>query len=199
MRFILLLVKLSFQIMKHIIVLIIIFVISQNEATFITFGVSKTMDFESYSVFGNSSALHYYYINLYVGSQMSKQSLIIDTGSSLTGFPCKGLCKNCGQHLNSYYNLNGKYILIGDSITSKLLTCEDAKIIKLKCDYCNNNNLCSYRQSYGEGSTYSGVFVQDNIFFGDKNSRENGLIVPFGCHTKYIENYLEKLIFYLPN
>jgi hypothetical protein len=90
------------------------------------------------------------------------------------------------------------YILFkGDSKTSKLLTCEDAKKIKLKCDFCNKNKLCSYHQSYGEGSTYSGVYVQDHIFFGDKYELENGLMIPFGCHSKYFKNYLEKLISFL--
>ncbi len=103
------LVKLSFLIMKHITVFLLIFVISRNEATFITFSVNKTKDFESYSIYGNSSALHYYYVNVFVGTRMSKRSLIIDTGSSLTGFPCEGICNNCGKHLNPYYNHNGIY------------------------------------------------------------------------------------------
>jgi hypothetical protein len=80
-----------------------------------------------------------------------------------------------------------------------LITCEDAKKIKLKCDFCNNNELCSYHQTYGEGSTYSGVFVQDRIFFGDNNELENGLMIPFGCHSKYFKHYLEKLISFSHN
>lgn len=95
--------------MKHFTFFLLIIVIFRNEATFITFGVNKTQDFESYIVHGNSSALHYYYVNVYVGSRFSKRSLIIDTGSSLTGFPCEGICNNCGKHLNPYYNYNGKY------------------------------------------------------------------------------------------
>lgn len=57
---------------------------------------------------GNSSELHYYYVDLYFGSSHSKQSLIIDTGSSLTGFPCKSVCVNCGKHINEHYDFRSK-------------------------------------------------------------------------------------------
>jgi hypothetical protein len=55
-------------------------------------------------IYGNSSSLYYYYMNIYIGTPMKKQSLIIDTGSSFMGVPCKSVCKSCGTHLNSYYD-----------------------------------------------------------------------------------------------
>lgn len=37
-----------------------------------------------------SFELGYYYINLFVGEPPQKQSVIVDTGSSITAFPCYG-------------------------------------------------------------------------------------------------------------
>lgn len=34
--------------------------------------------------------LGYYYVNLFVGSPPQKQTVIVDTGSSITAFPCSG-------------------------------------------------------------------------------------------------------------
>lgn len=34
--------------------------------------------------------LGYYYVNLFVGSPPQKQTVIVDTGSSLTAMPCSG-------------------------------------------------------------------------------------------------------------
>ena len=68
--------------------------------------------FHTIRVYGNSSVLHYYFADIYVGSKFKKQSLIIDTGSSLLGFPCKSFCKKCGVHSNPYYDHKGKLVFI---------------------------------------------------------------------------------------
>ena len=147
----------------------------------------NAINIDTTRIYGNSSNLHYYYVNIYVGSKHKKQSLIIDTGSSLTGFPCEGICKKCGAHLNPYYSHKGQLLINLDSNTSKLLSCSDALKINLKCDSCNNDNLCSYHQSYGEGSSYNGLFVKDIIYFGDNLEIQNGFTMPFGCHSTYNE------------
>ena len=52
----------------------------------------------------------YYYANVYVGhfNNLSRQSLIMDTGSGIMSFPCEGYCTHCGHHLNQYYRIKGK-------------------------------------------------------------------------------------------
>ena len=70
------------------------------------------------SIFGNSTALQYFYVNVYFGSQKEKQSLIVDTGSSIVAIPCKNYClqkghDSCGRHINDWYDF--------DSSTSKYL------------------------------------------------------------------------------
>lgn len=43
--------------------------------------------------------LGYYYTNLFVGTPPQKQTVIVDTGSSLTAFPCSGTLKKKNNHL----------------------------------------------------------------------------------------------------
>lgn len=56
-------------------------------------------------LYGNID-LGYYYVNIYAGTPPQKQSLIVDTASHITTFPCT-LCTSCGhQHLDALYDLN---------------------------------------------------------------------------------------------
>ena len=67
----------------------------------------KSHPLDSTGIFGNTSNLMYYYVNIYIGTPPKRQSLIIDTGSALTGIPCQPYCTSCGKHLNSYYKIEG--------------------------------------------------------------------------------------------
>jgi len=69
----------------------------------------KRNHFDITNIYGNSTTLNYYYINVYIGNPPKEQSLIINTGSSHTGIPCKEYCdiNSCGKHLNSYYSIKG--------------------------------------------------------------------------------------------
>ena len=68
-------------------------------------------------IFGTSSSLNYYYVNIYIGPPSQKQAMIIDTGSHLTAVPCIPLCTHCGKHINSFYQLNA-------SLASNVLNCD---------------------------------------------------------------------------
>ena len=61
------------------------------------------MTVNSDSVFGNTTDLMYYYLDVTVGDQ--KQSLILDTASGIVAFPCEGYCVSCGQHVNEWYRV----------------------------------------------------------------------------------------------
>lgn len=65
---------------------------------------------QSAPLFGNATEMMYYYANLYVGDfdNLSRQALIIDTGSGIMSFPCEGYCTHCGKHINDYYKIKGK-------------------------------------------------------------------------------------------
>lgn len=108
---------------------------------------------------------HFSYV--YVGTPPQRQSVIIDTGSHITAFPCVG-CKQCGSHTDPYWDPSKS----NSSIISK----------------CGKDK-CPISQSYSEGSSWQAYKVTDKLWVG--GLRPN--IVPdadhyainflFGCQT----------------
>jgi hypothetical protein len=90
---------------------------------------------DSTPIYGNSSSLNYYYVNIYIGDPLQKQSVIIDTGSHLTAVPCRPYLANCGRHMNPYYDLQ-------KSNSSRVIECEKCK--ELKFARCDPDNTCVY-------------------------------------------------------
>ena len=85
---------------------------------------------------------HYSYV--YVGTPPQRQSLIVDTGSHWTAFPCTG-CTQCGTHTDNYFaTANSSTIKTFDK-------CEESKKI--------NNKFCPISQTYAEGSSWNAVQV----------------------------------------
>ena len=87
----------------------------------------KTLTFKIYG----GISLEYYYVNLYVGNPPQRQSVIFDTGSDLTAFPCD-LCKegHCGKHNNPIFDQK-KTSTISD------LKC-DSSFQNWKCKACDS-------------------------------------------------------------
>ena len=54
------------------------------------------------SGFGEGAADHTHYAHVYVGTPAQRVSVIVDTGSHHTAFPCSG-CKSCGKHTDPYF------------------------------------------------------------------------------------------------
>lgn len=50
------------------------------------------------------SGTHHAY--LYIGSPPQRQTLIVDTGSRLTAFPCRPKCSDCGVHASPRFDIN---------------------------------------------------------------------------------------------
>ena len=110
---------------------------------------------------GNSD-IGYYWVDLFIGTPPQKQSLILDTGSAYTIFPCKG-CKECNhKHRNGLFDLS-------KSSTSKKLTVNDT-VLGFKCPHGN----CRFYSGYSEGSSYSGELYQDKAKF-DKEQVQDGV------------------------
>ena len=120
-----------------------------------------------------------HYATVWVGSPTpQRKSVIVDTGSHYTAFPCKG-CVGCGEeyHTDLYF----------DYEASKTF-------VPLGCDECSNgakctDNRCILTQSYTEGSSWTAFQAQDVFFCGgtnvldaaDPNDRRFATEFQFGC------------------
>jgi hypothetical protein len=47
-----------------------------------------------------------HYANIFVGTPPQRVSVIVDTGSHYTAFPCTG-CQGCGAHTDEYFSMSG--------------------------------------------------------------------------------------------
>ncbi|KAK9172957.1 Q-cell neuroblast polarization family protein [Cryptosporidium meleagridis] len=131
-------------------------------------------------LYGNVHKYGYYFIKVNVGFPISQQqTLIIDTGSSLTGFACSG-CINCGTHENKPFNINL-------SATSNIINCKGNSTQNNKIDIINKSIYKGI-----EGSRILGYFFEDFVefenelssSFENKQKFENKFV--FGCNI--IEN-----------
>lgn len=109
---------------------------------------------------------HFAYI--YVGTPPQRQSVIIDTGSHYTAFPCTG-CIQCGSHTDEYFDLK-------NSTTSKI-------------QMCATDIPCPLSQSYSEGSMWKGFKVSDKLWVGGlsetlvQNAATFSTDFTFACQT----------------
>jgi hypothetical protein len=50
---------------------------------------------------------------------------------------------------------------------------------------CVDQNRCEFRQQYGEGSSYNGFLVKDEMYFGENyHLNEDSVSFTFGCVEK---------------
>lgn len=116
-------------------------------------------------VYGNVAEVGYYYAALWVGTPPVKRTLLIDTGSSLMGFPCED-CTACGQHSGSHFRRKL-------SATAREISCAE-----VSCADCRNDT-CHYALKYSEGSQVTGTLTEDFVAL-----EKHGIALPlvFGCH-----------------
>ncbi|CAE8629714.1 unnamed protein product [Polarella glacialis] len=125
---------------------------------------------ESSRLFGNINEYAYYFTDLLVGSPLRQRvSVIIDTGSSLCGFPCAG-CSHCGQHLDPLFDIS----LSQSARKSPCSHCEGS---------CSPDGTCGYVVSYTEGSSISGIWFRDLVQLGGSLNRNPPVGTSLGCHT----------------
>lgn len=124
---------------------------------------------ESTRLYGNLDRYAYYFIDLSVGSPEGQRvSVIVDTGSSLCGFPCVG-CDHCGNHLDALFDLS-------KSKSAELVPCSD------RCASTCQDNACAYTQGYAEGSTVSGVYFTDMVRLSASIRPNPPVRATLGCH-----------------
>jgi len=143
-----------------------------------------------------------HYVDLWIGSPTpQRQTVIVDTGSGITAFPCQG-CNDCGKefHASEFFDES-----------------KSESYVKMTCDTCadatcrsrgTNQEYCHMSVSYQEGSmwaahegrdrTYLGglhdgplTFKEDGNNVGGQIHGENpleaskfGFDMTFGCQTK---------------
>lgn len=102
-----------------------------------------------------------HYVDLWVGTPTpQRQTLIVDTGSGVTAFPCSG-CEACGgdnYHTDSYF-------VEADSKTFKPLKCGD-ECYSGVCDTTARDDKCHIHMSYSEGSSWSAYEAVDTCYAG---------------------------------
>lgn len=128
------------------------------------------------AVYGSLNHYAYYFMDIMVGQPQQRVSVILDTGSSLCGFPCRG-CPHCGEHIDPPFDLLS-------STTATWLPCGP------DCPGDCVNHECVYSQSYTEGSYLKGVMFRDLVRIGDEDERNPPVNVTLGC------NLDERRLFY---
>lgn len=112
--------------------------------------LSGTHAMRNMPIFGNAT-MGYYFVEAYVGTPEQKQSLILDTGSNLTIFPCTG-CKKCRNHINANFDPR-------KSSTFKKVK-KPTDFLNWKCQFFNQSKEeCTFHQGYTEGSAYIGTNI----------------------------------------
>ena len=112
--------------------------------------------FDNYQAVPLSQGYGTHFANVWVGSPVpQRKTVIVDTGSHYTAFPCAG-CKNCGapHHTDPYFNPQQSH-----------------SYRALHCDECRDGVLCSngqclFSQSYTEGSSWEAIQVMDKLYCG---------------------------------
>lgn len=107
-----------------------------------------------------------HFVYAYVGTPAQRQSLIVDTASSYTAFPCIG-CAQCGDHTDPYFDVTA-------SKTKQIPQCA--------------SDVCRISITYTEGSSWDAMAVVDVLSVGgiieSKVPSAYSLKHYFGCQTE---------------
>jgi Xylanase inhibitor N-terminal len=122
-----------------------------------------------------------HYAHIWVGSpKPQRQSVIVDTGSHFTAFPCKG-CLKCGSdyHTDPYFQPQ-----LSETFQHR------------RCHECLSgatciNDRCLFSQSYTEGSSWEAYQAEDLVYMGgrdmlakeDPRNSDYAVEFLFGCLT----------------
>jgi hypothetical protein len=157
-----------------------------NEYLLLSMLTYLTSQSRQITVYGNIT-LGYYYIEAYVGTPPQKKSLILDTGSRQTIFPCMN-CTECGHHMNDNFDTS-------KSSTFKFLTKNDMNF-DWQCVNTNEQNICTFYSAYAEGSLYKGHLGIDNFVFKSELSMNDNKAKThlFGCATKETGEFVNQSV-----
>ena len=99
-----------------------------------------------------------HYVDLWVGHPTpQRQTVIVDTGSSVTAFPCTG-CESCGQlehHIDDVYNT---------SLSDRFRELNCSECLAGTCAV--EGDKCNVAKFYAEGSSWQAHEVEDWAYMG---------------------------------
>ncbi|CAN0101687.1 unnamed protein product [Pylaiella littoralis] len=113
------------------------------------------MSFEDTPLFPGKGT-HFAYV--YVGTPPQRASVIVNTGSHFSAFPCSE-CRNCGNHTDPYWDPH-------KSSTAHIATCDENETCHGSYR-CQRDNRCVLTESYVERSSWSAQQVDDLLWVGE--------------------------------
>uniref|UniRef100_A0A7S4RMF9 Peptidase A1 domain-containing protein n=1 Tax=Alexandrium monilatum TaxID=311494 RepID=A0A7S4RMF9_9DINO len=132
-------------------------------------------------LFGNLHALGSYHVDMLVGTPGQMQSVIVDTGSTMTAFPCTECGTKCGTHIDPPFDPQR-------SSTFRWVQCSESN-----CRQCSaDGSTCGYSVRYVEGSSISGKFFEDVLHLGHAVRANSRHSVWLGCHTEETNLFLRQ-------
>jgi len=107
-----------------------------------------------------------HYVSAWVGSPPQAVTLLVDTGSFVTAFPCKG-CTTCGdEHTDPFFDPD-------KSSTFEKISCKAGGVCAGLDAYCQGDQ-CTTSVSYLEESQWSGYQSKDLFFLGNYENQDVG-------------------------
>lgn len=138
----------------------------------------RLSDVDAARLFGNLEEHMIYFVDALVGTPAQHQSLIVDTGSAITAFPCTHTCgsSGCGSHLDPPFDPS-------QSATFREVTCSSENNRCESSGWARCSGLqCQYAVTYLGDSSIQGVFMEDMLQLGHVKLPNSRALVWLGCH-----------------
>ena len=104
-----------------------------------------------------------HYVDVWVGSPIpQRQTVIVDTGSGVTAFPCEE-CHGCGNDGGNAYHTDN-YFKESQSTTFRPLSCNEC--FRGNCASVGGSKKCKISMSYAEGSSWAAYEAMDLCYAG---------------------------------
>ncbi|VEU36150.1 unnamed protein product [Pseudo-nitzschia multistriata] len=114
-----------------------------------------------------------HYIDLWVGTPPQRQTVIVDTGSGITAFPC-GACSDCGA---PKYHVDALFVEKDSSSFAKS-TCASKSDCIMSRSSCSGDK-CLVSMAYAEGSRWNAYEAVDRCYVAGPH--ETPLVAPEGA------------------
>lgn len=105
-----------------------------------------------------------HYVDIWVGTpDAQRETVIVDTGSDLTAFPCDP-CKDCGANYHTDNLFKDE-----NSVSFHLQQCSECWLGK--CKHADDFNFCGMHMGYAEGSSWSAYEAVDWVYIGGEHDK----------------------------